>query len=112
MAQSGNKQANSLFEDALNASYKVESQWTQLSEEYITPQVIRQLAKAVICTGQYGLYGQLKLKDGRLKSLPLAWETRQIVEAGDCLKLSSLRLIQLSHQETGEIKVFLAGIPE
>lgn len=98
---------NSLFAEAATPT----SQWEVVSEAHIEPSEVRQLREAAILTGQYGLYGQLRLKDGRLKSLPLAWETRQIVKAGDLLRLNSLRLIELTHQETGETKVFLAGIP-
>lgn len=105
------KETKSLFQAALESSHQRESLWTPSAEEYITPQEVRQLREAVVIKGQYGLYGQLRWKSGNVKSLPLTWETRQTVEAGDCLKLTSLRLVELTHQETGEVKVFLEGIP-
>lgn len=111
MKQSEVKQAKSLFQAALESSHQRESLWTPTAEEYITPQEVRQLREAAVIRGQYGLYGQLRWKNGNVKSLPLSWETRQTAEAGDCLKLTSLKLVELTHQETGEVKVFLEGIP-
>ena len=111
MSTSTEKQTKSLFQAALESSHQRESLWTPTAEEYITPQEVRQLREAAVIKGQYGLYGQLRWKNGNVKSLPLSWETRQSVEAGDCLKLTSLRLVELTHQETGEVKVFLEGIP-
>lgn len=98
---------SSLFAEAKKSS----TVWETVEEQRITSSELRQLKSCLVCKGQGRPYARLNWQNGASTNLPLDWETQSIVEVGDYLNKSSLRLLTKRHQETGEEQVYLAGRP-
>lgn len=92
-----------------NAAEQSTSQWTVVKEERISLEAKRNIKTCQVLRGQGNPYARITWKDGKFNNLPLDWHCQQVVEVGDYLSISSLKLLTKVNQETGEELTCLYG---
>lgn len=92
-----------------NAAKMPTSQWAVVKEDRIPLEVKRNIKTCQVLKNQGNPYARITWKDGRFNNLPLDWHCQHIVEVGDYLSISSLKLLTKVNQETGETLTCLYG---
>lgn len=93
-----------------NAAKESTSQWTVVKEDRISLEAKRNIKTCEVLRGTSGNpYARITWKDGRYNNLPLDWQCQSVVEVGDYLSISSLKLLTKVNQVTGEELTCLYG---